>query len=675
MIGLGALSGINGIIDRSSKSKDLFYREQERERLELVKGPTAVDNKGKVTTDTYIEEIIKEGIAKREDTIKNPDGSYEFTTDNGYNVKVEPDGDYNVIITIIDKITATGVLNFSDVTWSSGHASVKVSKRETNDKQIQYRVYKLKNEQEEIVKDYTTIENGGTISNLEHDYIVEACILDGGERKNNTTIHIVDNVKPTVNVTVSSTNYNSIGVSVSATDNESGMPSSPTYEYYLDGVLKATTTVTSYTYSDLVEGKKYSIKVTTKDNEENVGIGTVTATTKAIDPAKGSITFTDMKWENESVSVKVNKTVTNNFGMIYQVFDSSNTVKVNDTTILSGGTISGLKAGDLVHVYFANGSRKGSDPATLQITDTEKPTVSMGPISPLYTKIKINLTASDNQSGIKEYAYYIRTAHTNDEYTICSQSKNSSYTYEKLAQGGIYDLKVVVYDNAGNYTESVISSVSTNKCSTCNGTRIERKKCTYCTNGYLYNTCSNCNGTGMNSGSSCSTCGGSGTIACDVCGGTGGTSGESTPCGSCGGSGVMESSCTLCGGSGMMEMSCPACGGLGSMGYDEATGMQEPCTSCGGSGMMLEPCGSCGGSGMMQEPCTSCGGLGMMPMPGEMCPMCNGMGTITCPECNGSSSSGSTCTICNGTGKVKAGKCTHCTNGYIESECSTCKGK
>ena len=78
---------------------------------------------------------------------------------------------------------------------------------------------------------------------------------------------------------------------------------------------------------------------------------------------------------------------------------------------------------------------------------------------------------------------------------------------------------------------------------------------------------------------------------------------------------------------------------------------------------------------MMQEPCTSCGGLGMMPMPGEMCPMCNGMGTITCPECNGSSSSGSTCTICNGTGKVKAGKCTHCTNGYIESECSTCKGK
>lgn len=231
MIGLGALSGINGIINRSSKSKDLFYREQERERLELVKGPTAVDNKGKVTTDTYIEEIIKEGIAKREDTIKDSDGSYEFTTDNGYNVKVEPDGDYNVIITIIDKITATGVLNFSDVTWSSGRASVKVSKRETNDKQIQYRVYKLKDEQEEIVKDYTTIENGGTISNLEHDYIVEACILDGGERKNDTTIHIVDNVKPTVKLEEVSYSYDYIKVKLTASDYETGLDSR--YKYVI----------------------------------------------------------------------------------------------------------------------------------------------------------------------------------------------------------------------------------------------------------------------------------------------------------------------------------------------------------------------------------------------------------------------------------------------------------
>ena len=60
------------------------------------------------------------------------DGNYKK---NNYE-EHKPDGDYNVIITIIDKITATGVLNFSDVTWSSGHASVKVSKRETNDKQI-----------------------------------------------------------------------------------------------------------------------------------------------------------------------------------------------------------------------------------------------------------------------------------------------------------------------------------------------------------------------------------------------------------------------------------------------------------------------------------------------------------------------------------------------------------
>lgn len=637
----------------------------------------------------YIKESSSSDYGSPKKTTTASVTTYTFTglsEGTSYDVKVEAvDYGGNIGNATIPRIktkkvdTAVGAVSFGGKKWSNGTLSITVNKNTTNSYTMKYMVISSSNTVAKLastlqpVSVWTEINNGDTVTGLKINDVLCVAFADGNRLGEQATLQVADNIAPTVTVTANSTDYNSISVSVSATDNESGMPSSPTYQYYLNNVLTATTSSSSYTFSDLIEGKTYNIKVTTKDNQGNAGTGAISATTKPIDSAKGSITFTDMKWENGSMSIKVNKTATNKFTMLYQVLDSTNTIKVRDTEISSGGTITGLKAGDLVYVYFASGSRKGADPATLQISDTVKPTVS-ATISALYTKITLKVTASDNESGIKEYAYYLRKSGTNAEYKLYNQSKNTSYTFENLTQGGIYDVKVIVYDNAGNYAESGGGSVSTNKCNTCNGTRITRTKCTYCTDGYLYNTCSSCNGTGYSDNSSCSSCGGTGTITCMNCGGTGGTVGTSEMCNSCNGTGVIEEMCYQCNGMGMLDMPCGSCGGSGSIGTDE-TGMSLPCGSCGGSGMMQETCPSCDGMGMTRQQCSSCYGLGTIEVPGETCPTCNGNGNIQCPDCNGTGSRGDTCSTCNGAGKVKTGKCTHCTDGYIESECSTCKGK
>lgn len=96
----------SGLVNRSQNSKELHELQREKERLELIKGEVASDTNhvGKVTVDTYVEELINQGITDESEVTNNEDGSKTVITDTGYSVLIEPVGENDVKITIEGKV-------------------------------------------------------------------------------------------------------------------------------------------------------------------------------------------------------------------------------------------------------------------------------------------------------------------------------------------------------------------------------------------------------------------------------------------------------------------------------------------------------------------------------------------------------------------------------------------
>ena len=85
-----------GVIKRAEQAKEMQEKEALNEKLELAKASviTSFDENGKrkeLTVDNYIEELIKEGIADRDDVIDNGDGTKQVTTENGEVITVRKD--------------------------------------------------------------------------------------------------------------------------------------------------------------------------------------------------------------------------------------------------------------------------------------------------------------------------------------------------------------------------------------------------------------------------------------------------------------------------------------------------------------------------------------------------------------------------------------------------------
>src|SRR5699024_9177460 len=124
----------------------------------------------------------------------------------------------------------------------------------------------------------------GTIPNLTHGNTVNVRLVNGSKRGQVQSTKIQDTNKPTVTVTKQGeTTTNTITVTVQATDNESGMSTTPTYTYFIKKTSegsytqKASNQTNSYTFEGLEQGTSYDIKVEVQgDNAGNKGEGTLT---------------------------------------------------------------------------------------------------------------------------------------------------------------------------------------------------------------------------------------------------------------------------------------------------------------------------------------------------------------------------------------------------------------
>ena len=333
-----------------------------------------------------------------------------------------------------------GTITFGNIQWSSNKASVQVS---TNTG------YTIEYQVNSTSESWTQIGNNGTIGDLNYNDTVYARLTDGSNVGDYATLVITDDIPPEVSIQAGEPTSNSVQLTVTATDGQSGLAETGTYKYYLGEELKQTTETNTYTYTGLTQGTKYTLKVAVKDKAGKTTEKSTEITTESIpggdteEPGQeGAITFGNIQWSSNKASVQVSTTTS------YQIEYQVNSTSESWTQIENNGTIENLNYNDTVYARLTDGSNVG-DYATMVITDDIPPEVSIQAGVPTSNSVQLTVTATDNQSGLAEegaYTYYL-----NDQEK--ASNNTNTYTYTGLTQGTRYTLKVVVKDKAGKTTE------------------------------------------------------------------------------------------------------------------------------------------------------------------------------------------------------------------------------
>ena len=171
-----------------------------------------------------------------------------------------------------------GAISFTNPTWASGQASVTIS---TNTSYaLQYQV--VANEGISSDTNWQAIPEGGVIGNLNHNDIVYARLMQGSYYGEEASTTVKDGTDPTIDsITTSNITYNSVTVTVTASDGQSGLATNGTYKYYLndESSPREKNTTGSYTFTGLSAETGYTIKVVVTDKAGNEAEGTTTATT------------------------------------------------------------------------------------------------------------------------------------------------------------------------------------------------------------------------------------------------------------------------------------------------------------------------------------------------------------------------------------------------------------
>ena len=432
----------------------------------------ATDNEsGMSTSPTYTYFIKKTSEGSYTQKASNANNSYTFTgldQETSYDIKVEVQGDKagnkgegtltGITTGKVTGGTVEGAITFGNPTWSAGQASITIS---TNTS------YKIEYQLNGTTGSWTEISNNGTIQNLAHNTTIYARLTDGNNHGDYTSTNIQDTVNPTVEVTQQgSATTNSITVNVEATDNESGMNTSPTYTYFIKKTSegsytqKASNANNSYTFTGLDQETSYDIKVEVQgDKAGNKGEGTLTGITTGKvtgGTEQGAITFGNPTWSDGQASITISTNTS------YKIEYQLNGTEGNWTEISNNGTIQNLAHNTTIYARLTDGNNHG-DYTSTTIQDTVNPKVEITRRTTT-NSITVTVQATDNESGMADsvtYTYYIKKS-TEQNYTQETSNTTNSYTFTGLGQGTTYDIKVEVQgDKAGNKGEGTITNVTT----------------------------------------------------------------------------------------------------------------------------------------------------------------------------------------------------------------------
>lgn len=282
----------------------------------------------------------------------------------------------------------------------------------------------------------------------------------------------IDKDAPTGNL-VTDINTNSIAVNIAdAADNLSGIKS---FDYYLDGDLKSTSTLPNYTFNNLIQGSMHEVKVVVTDVANNSVTFTRTETLPMIPDANAVITHTlnPDTWTNQDVTLKV--TYPAYKGLFAQYSDSvdSSGNKIWSSVSEIGQAIdytTAIRTNKTVYVRYIDITNQVGPEKQIPIVIIDKlapNSIAISPSTQLNVKsVSVNISAQDanatsdyGMSGIEEVKYLWSTSSsrlgTNDSaWNNAAVVSNNSYVTRSGTSETIY-LHVRVKDLAGNYTTAV----------------------------------------------------------------------------------------------------------------------------------------------------------------------------------------------------------------------------
>ena len=156
-------------------------KETLNEKLQLAKASviTSFDENGKrkeLTVDNYIEELIKEGIADRDDVIDNGDGTKQVTTENGDVITVRKDEETGEIKTEIEGKADKLPVKIKEIKLTTSTNSIKVDVEVKRGEGAKYKYYYKKQDTTDAFKlAKETNSTNYTIENLEQNvtYVIK----------------------------------------------------------------------------------------------------------------------------------------------------------------------------------------------------------------------------------------------------------------------------------------------------------------------------------------------------------------------------------------------------------------------------------------------------------------------------------------------------------------------
>ena len=272
-------------------------------------------------------------------------------------------------------------------------------------------------------------------------------------------------MSPAIRVKAISAKLNSITVQVATQRNEGGK-----LEYYIkkdsdeDYKLSKTTTEQNYTYEDLEEDTKYSIKIVAVAKNKKTAEVVVEKNTKKpvadLTEANAKFAYSPSGWTNTNVVATASTDVT---GYTIQTsLDGKTWTSTSSQTLTSNGK---------VYARLWDGEDAGGM-LTGNVTAIDKvaPVINTNlNISNVTTKsLTLNITTTDANSGLGKIIWYYKKS-TESSYKNVEQvytqlngktagvttQTTKTYTLDNLSSG-TYDVYAEIYDVAGNRTTSTV---------------------------------------------------------------------------------------------------------------------------------------------------------------------------------------------------------------------------
>jgi hypothetical protein len=283
------------------------------------------------------------------------------------------------------------------------------------------------------------------------------------------SVTIADTIPPTVSITSPAS-----GTKVTATTTISATASDniavSKVQFYVDGILKGTSTASPYSYAwntaGLAAGTSHALIAQAYDTSNNTASSTAVSVTIAdVTPPTVSITA-PTAGSKVTGTTTISATASDNVGVAHVDFYVDNILKGTSTAspYSYAWSTSGLTVNSshslVAKAYDAAGNTASSTAVAVTIADVTAPTTSI--TSPTNnsqvthsTNVTISATASDNV-GVTKVEFYVNSALT----CTTTSSPYSCVWAVPSSKGTAYSLQTKAYDAANNIGSSTVVKVT-----------------------------------------------------------------------------------------------------------------------------------------------------------------------------------------------------------------------